>query len=393
MNDGAWHIVTGEYPPAPGGVADYSAILAEAMAAAGVEVHVWTGVMDPNGEVAAPSGVTVHRIANAWSESGLRELGATIDTYTSPHRLLIQYVPNAWGQRGMNQGFCAWVAGRANAGDEIRLMIHEPFLPYQLSLGPARWYMAWVQRRMMRTLLSAAQRVYLSIPGWLGLIKPFEPQHDLPVDLLPIFSNIPVAHDPERVRDLRAEAANPRQLIVGSFGTFGGEIGRVTGKVFALLLADNPDTVGVLLGRGAAKLAAQVRANSNVPQSRLFAFEDLSAEEVSLRLQGCDVLVQPYPDGISSRRGSALAGMAHGLPIVTNHGFLTDPIWLDPNTVGGVPAIKDFDARALAKLAAGFLLAEDSREGFGRSAREFYQNYFAVEHTVATLLNDDQEKV
>src|SRR5947209_3461982 len=37
-----WHLVTGEYPPRPGGVGDYSALLAAGLAAAGGEVHVWT---------------------------------------------------------------------------------------------------------------------------------------------------------------------------------------------------------------------------------------------------------------------------------------------------------------------------------------------------------------
>ena len=36
-----WHILSGEYPPQPGGVSDYTAGLAEGLAKAGAEVHVW----------------------------------------------------------------------------------------------------------------------------------------------------------------------------------------------------------------------------------------------------------------------------------------------------------------------------------------------------------------
>ena len=36
-----WHIITGEYPPAPGGVSDYTEAVAAGLAAAGDEVHVW----------------------------------------------------------------------------------------------------------------------------------------------------------------------------------------------------------------------------------------------------------------------------------------------------------------------------------------------------------------
>src|ERR1700722_10738138 len=36
-----WHLVTGEYAPASGGVADYTRGVARALAAAGDDVHVW----------------------------------------------------------------------------------------------------------------------------------------------------------------------------------------------------------------------------------------------------------------------------------------------------------------------------------------------------------------
>jgi glycosyltransferase involved in cell wall biosynthesis len=382
VSDAVWHIFTGEYPPVSGGVGDYSAVLSEAMVAAGAAVHVWTGVANEAGSPAS-NGATVHRIPDAWSEAGLRAIDAELNAQPAARILLIQYVPNAWGQRGMNRRFCDWVAQRARAGDDVRLMIHEPFLPYRFSLGPARWYMAWVQRRMMRTLLSAANVVYLSIEGWLPMLKPYEPKHNSETYWLPVFSNIPVIDNPERVRELRVEIANPHQLIVGSFGTFGGITGQVTAEIFTQVLREQKDAIGLLLGRGSKKLAAQVLAARGVPTTRLFAFEDLTADEVSLRLQGCDLMVQPYPDGISSRRSSALAGMAHGLPIVTNYGTLTDSVFRE---VAGVAAIGKFDTGQLAGLAKGLLLAENSREGFGPSARYLYESQFAVRHTVAGLL-------
>ena len=42
-----WHILTGEYPPQPGGVSDYTRMVAEGLAAAGDEVVVWA----PQGQV------------------------------------------------------------------------------------------------------------------------------------------------------------------------------------------------------------------------------------------------------------------------------------------------------------------------------------------------------
>ncbi len=62
-------------------------------------------------------------------------------------------------------------------------------------------------------------------------------------------------------------------------------------------------------------------------------------------------MIQPYPDGISSRRTSAMAGLALGLPIVSTSGHLTETIWAEhaavvltpigdhgAHRVGGAPA-------------------------------------------------------
>src|SRR5262245_59769784 len=55
-----WHLVTGEYPPQPGGVADYTRLVAQGLAAAGDTVHVWAARAP--GDTPQDVGVTVHRL-------------------------------------------------------------------------------------------------------------------------------------------------------------------------------------------------------------------------------------------------------------------------------------------------------------------------------------------
>ncbi|HEY0094990.1 MAG TPA: glycosyltransferase, partial [Archangium sp.] len=56
----SWHLLTGEFPPRPGGVSDYTWQVAEGLARTGCAVHVWAPG-DPQ-EALAPEGVTVHRL-------------------------------------------------------------------------------------------------------------------------------------------------------------------------------------------------------------------------------------------------------------------------------------------------------------------------------------------
>ncbi|SEH32663.1 glycosyltransferase [Magnetospirillum fulvum] len=80
-------------------------------------------------------------------------------------------------------------------------------------------------------------------------------------------------------------------------------------------------------------------------------FEGLPADAVSRELQASSVAFLPFPDGISDRRGSALACLKHGLAVVTCHSHLT-PDWLRRTTYG----VTDPDG-ALACIE--HLLAED----------------------------------
>ena len=59
----------------------------------------------------------------------------------------------------------------------------------------------------------------------------------------------------------------------------------------------------------------------------------LSPVLIAAHLTACDVLMQPYPDGITVRRTSAMAALARGRAVVTTTGHLTEPLWADEDAV------------------------------------------------------------
>jgi glycosyltransferase involved in cell wall biosynthesis len=60
-------------------------------------------------------------------------------------------------------------------------------------------------------------------------------------------------------------------------------------------------------------------------------YTGLSSDDVSRLLQTATIAFLPFPDGISEKRGSALACMKHGLVMVTRHSEKT-PRWLRETT-------------------------------------------------------------
>ena len=254
MGGKTWHILTGEYPPQPGGVSDYTARLAEGLAAKGADVRVWTG-QTAAGPALEAAGVNLKGIAGLWSQQGLRQLAEELRSWPAPRRLLVQYTPNAWGRKGLNFTFCKWLLERSKAGDEIHLMVHEPFYPYQLWDKPTRWLLAAGQRRMMRLLLAASSKVYVAIPAWADLLRPFDGEKSREMIWLPICSTIPVYEQPAQVETLHQWFAPCGEFIVGSFGGFGGGVGALTEELFASLLAARNDIIGLFLGAGSEQMA------------------------------------------------------------------------------------------------------------------------------------------
>jgi glycosyltransferase involved in cell wall biosynthesis len=373
----AWHLVTGEYPPGGGGVGEYTRVLARALAAERLDVHVWAPT-----ETEADGGVTVHAVAG-FGRAGREEMDRALGALPAPRRLLVQYAPQAFGMRGMNVGFCRWVLRRARLGDEVRVMFHEPFVEFGLA-HPRSNVIAVANRVMAGLLLRAAAVAYVSTPAWERLLRPWAPRSLGPMRWLPVPSTVPRVDDPEGVAVVRARlGANEAGVrVVGHFGTYGGMIAPLLEPALRAVLAPPSRSLLLLLGEGGPAFAARLERAEPRLRGRVVATGRLPAERLSVHLQACDVAVQPYPDGVSARRTTVMAALANGVPVVTTSGRFTEPEW----SAAGVPLVPAGDASALAAAVLDLLDDLPRRRSLAAAARDFYRRSFAMERTLATLL-------
>lgn len=371
-----WHVVTGEFPPTTGGVSDYAYVVSGALAAAGQAVHVWCP--ERSGLVAA-AGVTVHREAGRWTGDDLRRLHALLDQAPGPRRLFVQWVPQSYGRRALNVGFCRWVRQRARRGDEIDVMVHEPFLPFR----EGRWrhdLAALVQRLMVAVLLGRATRVWVSIPAWADRIARYCAP-GVPIRWLPVPSGIPVVSDAPAVAARRHSAGAPT-TVVGLLGPYGGRGRDDLEAVVLHILRRDGGAACLAIGRGSHEFGEALRRRPEV-SDRVGSTGEVAARELSVALQACDLVVLPFPDGASSRRTTLMASLAHARPVVTTTGRLTEPIWRES---GAVRLVNAGDAPALADAVLALAGDEPARRRLGESGRALYQARFDVTHTVGALL-------
>jgi glycosyltransferase involved in cell wall biosynthesis len=112
----------------------------------------------------------------------------------------------------------------------------------------------------------------------------------------------------------------------------------------------------------------------------------LDAPAVSRHLQACDLVIQPYIDGASTRRGTLMAAFAHGRPIVTSVGRLSESFWADEHgrSVVTVPAGDD---EGMADAALRLADDVDARARLGAAALRLYDERFSIGRTVSRFLD------
>ena len=375
-----WAILTGEYPPQPGGVSDYALLVAEGLAAVGDEVAVYAPPQSI-GPDSAPSGVRVRRLPDRFGLRGLHWLDREL-ARDRPDRVLIQYVPHAFGLKAMNLPFAAWIAVRARRVAPIWVMFHEVAFPFVRR--PLRHNLiAVVNRVMVWAIAGAADRVLVSIPGWNHLLVKICPRAR-PAEWLPIPCSVATAADPGVVAAVRSRHASGLAApLIGHFGTFGRPITNLLEPAVLELLRTDPRARILLIGRGSERYQSQIVATHPELAGRATGTGELPPAEVAAHLRACDLLLQPYPDGVSSRRTSVMAGLANRVPVVTNLGTLSESLWAASS---GVAVVRGPDPAALAASATEVLtLSSESRLALGARGAELYFSEFTLERTIARL--------
>jgi hypothetical protein len=359
-----WHILTGEYPPACGGVGDYSAALAAALAEAGDAVHVWT----PAHQTELRSGVAVHALPDAFGEDSRDRLDAAFAS--TPGIVLLQYVPNALGSRGANLPFCSWFSHLRRRVADARVMFHEPYFYFTWSRPWAPGNaLAVAQRMMARQLLHGAHRVYYSTDTWRRYLPANDDQQAL---TLPIPSTIPCA----------APAADGERFAAGHFGTYGDHVGDELRAILPALAARVPGIRIALIGEGGPAFRDEIGRSEPALARDAWAPGRLDPQAVASALRACDVLLQPYPDGITTRRTSVMAGLKNGVATVTTAGELTEEVWQETGAVALVPA---GDAGAFANKTAALLNDATARRELGARGAATYEARFSMARTIASL--------
>jgi glycosyltransferase involved in cell wall biosynthesis len=281
--------------------------------------------------------------------------------------ILVQYTALAWSERGFPLRFLRVLRVLQKAGVRLAMVYHDP-LPFSGSRTIDKLRQR-AQVHVMSAALGASDLAIVTIP--ISKI-PWIEKRDTPMRFIPVGANLPA---PERAWLRRHENAArvPTVAVYGITGGQGGiwDLAKIS-EALRVIAERLKKTRIVVLGRNserAAKALTSVAENLHV---EVRALGVLPADEIVQWLGDSDVLLFVRA-GISSRRGSAIAGIACGLPVVAFAGPETGP----PITEAGVVLADPTNQRGFGDALLKVLTDEQYREALAEQSRRAQQEHFS----------------
>jgi glycosyltransferase involved in cell wall biosynthesis len=336
-------VVSDQFPPAKGGIGDYTLLLVNNLADRGVRVSLVVPTGSGHPMCRAPIAATFER----WSWSAARIVHRALED-AGADWLHLQHNGGMYASCRLAAYFLPrylrwrrWKGGIAVTFHDIN---RPPLFP---KAGVLRH---WTVRELARSAdvaIAADTSDVETLHSWGANVRQ-----------IPIGSNVPISTlSAADAFTIRSEYRIPHDaVLVGHFGTALG-----LDTLFEAV-ARLPQTILLLVGKTAA---AGRQGEINILPDALHAkIEKLGIHSrvrwtchlpeaaVADALAACDVLVLPYPTGASMRHGGLLACLSQGKPVVTTSPRREIPGFTPGQTYLAVPA---GDADALVRSLSGVL--------------------------------------
>ena len=293
--------------------------------------------------------------------------------------VLIQYTALGWSSHGFPGRVLHLIKALKSLRVRVGIVFHdvEPYVGSRF-IDSLRRY---IQVRTMRGILSLADFAVFTVPferiSWLKGV----PRN---ASFIPVGANLPissaiVAGDPEHTTP-----------SIGVFTITGGKGGAHETEVILAAVRHASKILGRLhlsvFGRHAELREADLRSGLKDLPVELSVEGVVAPDRVVQKLSACDVLLF-VRGGISSRRGSAIAAIACGLPVIAFSGSETAP----PITDAGVVLVPPDQPEQLNEALVRVLSDPVYRRDLAARSRTASQTHFAwpsISARFAPMLKD-----
>ncbi len=323
--------VTGEYPPMEGGVGAFTRELAQALAAQQHEIHILT-----SREARPETAVANWRILSQPVDQGYAQLYPFVRKWRWPalHTVAdwvmrydldvvnVQYQAAAYHMGSPAANFLPW---RLHNLVKTVVTFHDLRVPYLFpKAGRLRETAVRFMARQAHGVIVTNQADYQTLRSSVAT----------PLRQIPIGSNI-TTYTPNHIE--KAEVREklglpPDSCLLGYFGFLNESKGADTliealvqldGRCHLVFIGGQTGSSDATNQEFLARLQAHIAHRGLAERVHWTGF--LPDQRVSTHLHAADLIVMPYRDGVSLRRGTLMAALAHGRPLISTYPTVPTP--------------------------------------------------------------------
>ena len=284
--------------------------------------------------------------------------------------VLIQYTALGWSARGFPQRLLSVLKILKATGARVGIVFHD-VLPYPGN-RPIDFLRRFIQVQTMRKSSFLSDLAVFTVPPrrlpWLPTLRPSSV-------FVPVGANLPISPKTNAMSEVPT---------IGVFSITGGSAG--VHETYAILKSVRYalQVIGKLrlsiFGRGAELHETELRKGLRGLSVELVLDGIIEPEKVVERFSSIDVLL--FVRGhISSRRGSAIAAIAYGIPIVAYTGPETDVPITDAGVVLVTPEHTDQLGSALVRVLSDMPYRQD----LANRSQIAYRDHFSWEAIASRL--------
>lgn len=363
-------LISGAFPPAIDGIGDHTFHLARTLSARH-EVRVFTA----HAKCFCPSpGVSVTGCFDASAARSIWQVVELLEDF-SPDEVILQFNPFSFGARGFNP-WLPWMLVRARKNLRFRLTVifHETVAtPESVRSG-----LLWLSHLPQFALLCrTADRICVSTMRWAKQIRRFSRHAEI--------THLAVGSGVDKSKLSQAEAKqilgmDSQTVVLGIFGSKHPSRLMEWSAQAVVALSKSASNITVLyIGEDGSYLARLLDK-----QIRLVDCGPLEREKAGDCIVAMDVMLAPFSDGISTRRSSAMAGLQHGVPLLSTRSIHTEGIFLSADDRIILSSVKD-GLNAYTGMVAEHISKLTMNSALRHKIAAFYEGNFSWEQIVRRI--------
>lgn len=387
-------IITAEFPPMRGGVADYTYYIAKYLSK-DYEVYIITSQQKGYGgnslfifrqhrlseNMVKENDFKVLYLIEDWGIKSLAKIISEIRKVNAKI-VIIQYEPYMYNYYGIPVWLMALFLLCKIIGCKIGMKIHEVAIKF--SKNPINIFIAIIQRFIVYILVLLSDFCFANMLEHARMAKFFCKE----IKVVPIGSNI-IASDMQKIeliekaKELKMRLSQSKYFLISSFGT---DAYYKNYKTIIEVLKEISNVRLIYIGVGSILKGIVKELNM---EDRVIITGYLHPKDVYTYLMSCDLFIFLHADikgGVGTKSGALMAAYYANLPILGCKGKITDEFYF--KHLENIYLIEDCSKETLSRAIMELLENEDLRKKLSMGAKTSYEQFFAWKKIVDSYIKE-----